>query len=186
ARSASEHLADGRALSRRFATEVRSRLRAPAEPAEVPARLVGSKARDRQLDCLRLLGPRLRRGRSYDDRTGAIARDETGDLAVAGSRRAIAVDHARASAGAKPEPVRPGDQTHVGRALVTQVMDPEARPVRKRLRSLAGGYVQVAADAAGVAEQRNRGRSRVGPNRPPGPRVGDCCRAGRKLGKLPA
>src|SRR2546429_7080406 len=102
-------------------------------------RLVGSKARDRPLDCLRLLRPRLRGGRSYDDRTSAVARDETCDLAVAGSRRAIAVDHARAFAGAKPEPVRPGDQTYVGPTLVTQVMDPEARPVRKRLRSLTGG-----------------------------------------------
>jgi len=149
--------------------------------------LVGSKTCDRPLDCLRLLRPGRGRGCADEDGTGASAGDETRDLAVAGSRRAIGVDHARASAGAKPEPVRTGDQTNVLRALLlTQVLDPEARPVRKRLRSLAGSCVEVAADAAAGADQRNRDRSRVGANRPPGPRVGKCRRARRKPGKLPA
>src|SRR3989440_10380223 len=114
---------------------------------------MASKARYRPLDCLRLLRPVLGQGCAHEDGTGASACNETRDLAVASSRRAIAVDHARASAGAKPEPVRPGDQTYVGRALVIQVSDPEARPVRKRLLSLTRGHVQVTADAARVAEQ---------------------------------
>jgi hypothetical protein len=146
-----------------------------AELAAVPPRRVGSKASDRPLDCSRLLRPRRRRGCAHDDRTGASACDETRDLAVAGSRRAIAVDHARASARAKREAVRARDQTDVRRGLVTQVFDPEARPARKRLRSLAGGQVEIAADAAPVAEQRDRGCSRVGPNR-----------VGAKISVLPA
>ena len=151
------------------------------------AELVGSKARDRPLDRLCLMPPGRRRGCADDDRTGASAGDETRDLAVAGSRRAVAVDHARASAGAKPEPVRTGDQANVLRAVVvTQMLDPEARPVRKCLRSLAGSRVEVAANTAALAEQRHRGRSGVGADRPPGARVGEGRRAGWKPGNLPA
>ena len=150
-------------------------------------RLVGSKARDRPLDCFRLPSPHLRGGCAHDDRTGASACDETRDLAVAGSRRAIAVDHARASAGAKPEPVRAGDQTNVPRAVVlTQMPDPEARPVRKRLPSLARSCVEVAANRMTLAHQRDRGSSRVGANRPPAPRIAEGRRAGRKPSELPA
>ena len=135
-----------------------------AELAAVHARLVGSKARDRPLDCLRLLPPRLRWGCADEDGTGARARDETRDLAVAGSRRAIAVDHARASARAKPEPVRAGDQTNVLRALLlTQVLDPESRPVRKRLRPQAPArdesrVAPASARRARLPESRCRGR----------------------------
>src|SRR5207237_10536188 len=105
-----------------------------------------------------------------EDGTAAGGRYETRALAVAGSRGAIAVDHARGSARANLEPVRAGDQTNVLRALLlTQVLDPEARPVRERLRSLAGSCVEVATDIAGVADQRNRGRPRARPNRPAAP-----------------
>src|SRR2546423_15005252 len=114
--------------------------------------LEGSKGSDRPFDCSRSLRPRLRRGCTHDDRTGASACDETRDLAVAGSRRAIAVDHARASARAKREAVRARDQTDVRRAVVTQMFDPEGRPVSKRLRSLAGSQVEIATDAVPVAE----------------------------------
>src|ERR1700745_2204437 len=69
--------------------------------------------------------------------------------------------------------------------LLAQVLDPEARPVRKSLRSLVGSCVEVAADAAVVSDQRNRRRSRVGLNRPPGARIGDWRRDGRKPGELP-
>ena len=82
--------------------------------------------------------------------------------------------------------MRTGDQANVLRAVVlTQVPDPEAWPVRTCLRSLARSCVEVAADATADADQRNRGRSGIGANRPPGPRVAECRGAGRKPGNLP-
>src|SRR4029077_5934534 len=78
------------------------------------------------------------------------------------------------------------DQTNVLRVLLlADVLDPEGRPVPKRLRSLVRSQVEVAADAMAVADQRNRGRSRICADRPPDPWVCDAGRAGRKPGEPP-
>src|SRR6476469_351145 len=132
--------------------------------------------------------PRPLGGRRRADHDGRSpgAGDDAGDLAVtAPCRRLVDVDHA----GAVPIP-----ESNVGRgvdgidvhvALIAVVVEPEAGPVRQRLRALPRRRVEVTEDRSARRPDGGGEGAPVGSDRMPVERIGKACHTAREPAGVP-